>query len=85
MPKVTRLIETSNRSAVERLHGLRTSVREHGPWSIRLTEQGRGAAVPAWLKVPKSGAVDGEVLEIARWLKTMVRPVEVLACLDLRG
>jgi hypothetical protein len=41
--------------------------------------------VPAGLKVPKSGAVDGEVLEIARWLKTMVRPVEVLACLDLRG
>ena len=41
--------------------------------------------MPAWLTVPKSGAVDGEVLEIARWLKTMVRPVEVLACLDLWG
>jgi len=181
VPKVALLIETSNSYARELLHGVRAWVREHGPWSIRLTEQGRGAAVPAWLKgwdgdgviarvesagiarelratglpvidvsaalpnlvfprvatdaeataklaaqhlierglprfaycgderfhwarrrgeafaaatsgagscvifVPKTGAVDDEVLEIARWLKTLVRPVGVLACLDLRG
>lgn len=181
VPKVALLIETSNSYARELLHGVRAWVREHGPWSIRLTEQGRGAAVPAWLKgwdgdgviarvesariarelratglpvidvsaalpnlvfprvatdaeataklaaqhlterglprfaycgderfhwarrrgeafaaatsgagscvifAPKTGAVDDEVLEIARWLKTLVRPVGVLACLDLRG
>jgi LacI family transcriptional regulator len=162
---------------------VRAWVRENRPWSIRLTEQGRGAAVPKWLKgwdgdgviarvesvqiarelratglpvidvsaalprlefprvataaegaaelaathllergltnfaycgdrryhwarqrgeafarltgamgggpcasfAPTPGAVDEEVGEIARWLKTLPRPVGVLACLDLRG
>ena len=45
-PKVALLIETSNSYSRELLHGVRAWVREHGPWSIRLTEQGRGAAVP---------------------------------------
>ncbi len=181
VPKVALLIETSNSYARELLHGVRAWVREHGPWSIRLTEQGRGAAVPSWLKgwdgdgviarvesaqiarelratglpvidvsaalprlvfprvatdaegaaelaarhlierglrsfaycgdarfhwarrrgeafarktaragkcvrfAPKPGAVDDEVKEIARWLKTLPRPVGVLASLDLRG
>jgi LacI family transcriptional regulator len=182
-PKVALLIETSNSYARELLHGVRAWVRENGPWSIRLTEQGRGAAVPAWLSgwdgdgviarveseriarglrmtglpvidvsaalprlvfarvataavgaaqlaathllecgltnfaycgdrrfhwarlrgeafgrairvmgggrcasfTPVPGAVDDEVGEIARWLKTLPRPVGVLACLDLRG
>ncbi len=183
VPKVALLIETSNSYARELLHGVRAWVRENGPWSIRLTEQGRGAAVPAWLKgwdgdgviarveseriarelratglpvidvsaalprlefprvataavgaaqlaathlmerglvnfaycgdrrfhwarqrgeafarairvmgggncagfTPVPGAVDDEVGEIARWLKTLPRPVGVLASLDLRG
>ena len=181
VPKVALLIETSNSYARELLHGVRAWVREHGPWSIRLTEQGRGAAVPTWLKgwdgdgviarveneriarelratglpvidvsaalprlvfprvatdaegaatlaathlierglrnfaycgdgrfhwarqrgeafaratamvgrcvqfTPTVGAVDDEVKEIARWLRTLPRPVGVLASLDLRG
>lgn len=183
VPKVALLIETSNSYARELLHGVRAWVRENGPWSLRLTEQGRGAAVPTWLKgwdgdgviarveseriarvlratglpiidvsaalprlafprvataavgaaalaathllerglknfgycgdqrfhwarqrgeafvrtirllrggkcasfTPVPGAVDEEVGEIARWLKTLPRPVGVLACLDLRG
>ena len=181
VPKVALLIETSNSYARELLHGVRAWVREKGPWSIRLTEQGRGAAVPTWLRgwdgdgviarveseqiarglratglpvidvsaaleqlvfprvatdaeaaaeiaarhlierglrrfaycgderfhwakrrgeafakatkvtgpcvtfAPKPGAVDDEVQEIARWLKTLARPIGVLACLDLRG
>ncbi|MDP3072472.1 MAG: DNA-binding transcriptional regulator [Opitutaceae bacterium] len=181
-PKVALLIETSNSYARALLQGVRAWVREHGPWSIRLTEQGRGAALPAWLHgwdgdgviarventaiarglratglpvidvsaalprlafprvatdaesaaqlaarhliergltrfaycgdrrfhwarrrgeafaratrevggrcplfSPTPGAVDDEVGEIARWLRTLPRPVGVLACLDLRG
>jgi LacI family transcriptional regulator len=34
---------------------------------------------------PTLGAVDDEVKEIARWLRTLPRPVGVLASLDLRG
>ncbi len=49
-PKVALLVETSNSYARELLHGVRAWVRENGPWSIRLTEQGRGADVPAWLR-----------------------------------
>ncbi len=181
-PKVALLIETSNSYARELLQGVRAWVGENGPWSLRLTEQGRGAAVPAWLRrwdgdgviarvengriaralratklpvidvsaalprlvfprvatetagvaelaathlierglrhfaycgdrrfhwarrrgeafardtraaggscamfAPVPGAVDDEVEEIARWLRTLPRPVGVLACLDLRG
>ncbi len=49
-PKVALLIETSNSYARELLQGVRSWVREHEAWTIRLTEQGRGAAVPAWLQ-----------------------------------
>ncbi len=181
--KVALLIETSNSYARALLHGVRAWVREHEAWTIRLTEQGRGAAVPAWLRgwdgdgviarvesaeiaralratglpvidvsaalprlvfprvatdakgaaqlaathlgerglryfaycgdrrfhwarrrgeafvaavrtiaaercavfAPTPGAVDDEVEEIARWLKTLPRPVGVLVSLDLRG
>lgn len=49
-PKVALLIETSNSYARELLQGVRAWVREHAAWTIRLTEQGRGAAVPDWLR-----------------------------------
>jgi len=48
--KVALLIETSNSYARELLHGVRAWVRENEAWTIRLTEQGRGAAVPDWLR-----------------------------------
>ncbi len=41
VPKVALLIETSNSYARELLHGVRAWVREQGPWSSRLNEQGR--------------------------------------------
>jgi LacI family transcriptional regulator len=179
--KVALLIETSNRYARELLRGVRAWVSEHEPWTIRLTEQGRGAAVPDWLRgwdghgviarvesthiarqlaatglpvidvsaalpqlafprvathadgaarlaathlierglrqfaycgdarfhwarvrgeafaaatrpagtcavfSPPAGPVDDEVEAIAKWLRSLPRPVGVLACLDLRG
>ena len=48
--KVALLIEMSNSYARELLQGVQAWVRENGGWTIRLTEQGRGAAVPAWLR-----------------------------------
>jgi len=48
--KVALLIETSNSYARELLQGVRAWVRENEGWTIRLTEQGRGAAVPDWLQ-----------------------------------
>lgn len=181
--KVALLIETSNSYARELLQGVQAWVRENGGWTIRLTEQGRGAAVPAWLRSgwdghgviarvespgiarrlratglpvidvsaalqrlvfprvateaagvaglaadhlaqrgfghfaycgdrryhwarrrgeafaaavrrlggtcglfsPEPGAMDEEIGAIARWLRTLPRPVGVLACLDGRG
>jgi len=47
--KVALLIETSNTYARELLHGVRVWLREQKLWDIRLSEQGRGAGVPAWL------------------------------------
>ena len=48
--KVALLIETSNSYARELLQGVQAWVRENGGWTIRLTEHGRGAAVPDWLQ-----------------------------------
>jgi LacI family transcriptional regulator len=48
--KVALLVETSNSYAREVLHGIRAWLREHEPWSIRLSEDRRGAAVPGWLR-----------------------------------
>lgn len=77
VPKVALLIETSNSYARELLHGVRAWVREHGPWSIRLTEQGRGAAVPAWLKGWDGDGVIARVesARIARELRATGLPV----------
>jgi LacI family transcriptional regulator len=70
-PKVALLIETSNSYARELLHGVRAWVRENRPWSIRLTEQGRGAAVPKWLKGWDGDGVIARVesVQIARELR----------------
>ena len=76
-PKVALLVETSNSYARELLHGVRAWVREHGPWSIRLTEQGRGAAAPAWLRRWDGDGVIARVenAEIARVLRATGLPV----------
>ncbi len=47
--KVALLIETSNSYARDLLHGIRAWQRERGGWTLRLSEQGRGAGVPDWL------------------------------------
>lgn len=49
-PKVALLVETSNAYARELLHGVRAWLREHGPWTLWLSETGRGAAPPPWLR-----------------------------------
>lgn len=49
-PRVALLIETSNRYGRQLLRGVRQWEHEHGPWALRLVEQGRGATVPTWLK-----------------------------------
>jgi LacI family transcriptional regulator len=48
--KIALLIESSNTYAREVLHGIRSWMRENERWSIRLSEHGRGADVPAWLR-----------------------------------
>ena len=76
-PKVALLVETSNSYARELLHGVRAWVSENGPWSIRLTEQGRGAAVPTWLKGWDGDGVIARVesAQIARELRATGLPV----------
>jgi len=75
--KVALLIETSNSYARELLHGVRAWVREHEAWTIRLTEQGRGAAVPAWLRGWDGDGVIARVESraIARQLRATELPV----------
>ncbi len=48
--KVALLVETSNSYARELLHGIRAWLREHPGWHIRLSETGRGAGIPRWLR-----------------------------------
>ena len=48
-PKVALLIETSNSYARGLLHGIVTYIREHKPWSLYLSEHGRGDRPPRWL------------------------------------
>lgn len=47
--KVALLIETSNAYARGLVQGVVHYVREHGPWSFQMMEQGRGDDPPAWL------------------------------------
>ena len=43
------LIEMSNAHSRGILHGIRRYIREHEPWVIRFSEQGRGSEAPRWL------------------------------------
>lgn len=76
-PKVALLIETSNSYARELLQGVRSWVREHEAWTIRLTEQGRGAAVPDWLQGWDGHGVIARVenVRIAQQLRATGLPV----------
>ena len=49
-PQVALLIETSNAYARGLLEGVTAYLREHGPWSVYISEHGRGDSVPHWLK-----------------------------------
>ena len=48
--RVALLIETSNGYARGLLEGVTAYLREHRPWSIYLSEHGRGDSVPHWLQ-----------------------------------
>lgn len=48
--RVALLIETSNAYARGLLEGVTAYLREHRPWSIYLSEHGRGDSVPHWLQ-----------------------------------
>ena len=49
-PKIALLIETSNAYARGLLQGIVAYIREHGPWSIHLSEHTRGDKAPVWLR-----------------------------------
>lgn len=48
--RVALLIETSNAYARGLLEGVTVYLREHRPWSIYISEHGRGDSVPHWLQ-----------------------------------
>lgn len=48
--QVALLIETSNAYARGLLEGVTAYLREHRPWSIYISEHGRGDSVPHWLE-----------------------------------
>src|ERR1700722_13655867 len=60
-PQVALLIETSNAYARGLLEGVAAYVREHRPWSIYLSEHGRGDSVPAWLRGWKGDGIIARV------------------------
>lgn len=83
--KVALLIETSNAYGRELLHGIRSWLREGGAWSIRLSEHGRGASVPPWLREWKGDGVIARVdtRRIATALRATGLPVvDVSAALE---
>lgn len=75
--KVALLIETSNGYTRELLQGVRAWEREHEAWAIRLSEQGRGTAVPSWLRDWEGDGVIArlENPQVARALRTTGLPV----------
>jgi LacI family transcriptional regulator len=48
--RVALLIETSNAYARGLLRGVTSYLREHRPWSLYISEHGRGDSVPHWLQ-----------------------------------
>ena len=48
-PRVALLVETSNEYGRGIVRGVSRYVREAGPWSLHLVEQGRGAVPPPWI------------------------------------
>lgn len=77
-PRVALLIETSNRYGRDLLQGIHDWIRTSGQrWSIRLTEQARGAPLPAWLAKWEGDGVIARVdtAEIARALRRAGLPV----------
>src|SRR5271155_2419822 len=60
-PQVALLIETSNAYARGLLEGVAAYLREHRPWSIYLSEHGRGDSVPAWLRGWKGDGIIARV------------------------
>lgn len=71
------LIETSNRYGRDLLRGIRRWVAAHGDWAFRLVEQGRGDAVPGWLREWKGDGIVARVenAAIARALRAKRLPV----------
>ena len=66
--RVALLIETSNAYARGLLEGVTAYLREHRPWSIYISEHGRGDSVPHWLQGWKGDGILARVenLRIAR-------------------
>jgi LacI family transcriptional regulator len=48
-PKVALMIETSNAYARGLLVGVKHYIRSHGPWTVHLSEHGRGDRPPDWI------------------------------------
>ncbi len=59
--KVALLVETSNSYGRELLHGVRAWGREQHAWSMRLSEHGRGAGLPPWLKAWRGDGIIARV------------------------
>ena len=77
-PRVALLIETSNRYGRDLLQGIHDWIRAGGrQWSIRLTEQARGAPLPNWLRKWEGDGIIARVdtAGIARSLRGMHLPV----------
>lgn len=75
--RVALLVETSNAYARDVLQGIRSWMRQHQTWSIRLVEHGRGAEVPPWLAGWKGDGIIARVenAAIAQALRRTRLPV----------
>jgi LacI family transcriptional regulator len=68
---VALLIETSNAYSRELLHGVHDWCRTHARWAIHLTEQGRGATPPPWLRTWRGHGIIARIEN--RAIETAVR------------
>jgi LacI family transcriptional regulator len=76
-PRVALLIETSNSYARGLLRGIHAYLRDHGPWSTYLPEQGRGDTPPPWLRTWRGDGVIARIenRRIADTLRKLDVPV----------